>query len=337
MAEKKEKLRYVGNFPPPYGGVTIKNDLLCRKLGEYFDVDIIKSRSKLNQALWLVGCAFTHKKMVVGITGNGFTAGKSYAVTKILYLFNRKRMKSSVYFMMGGTEHKRIEKSRKEIRMYSCYKKIYVELEAMKEALESAGLRNVEVYPNCREYKPFEKTVHSGFRCVFFSLISKSKGADLALAAAEKNPDIAFDFYGHIEEPYAEEFKKNIAALPNAAYKGVFKSNTDNVFAKLAEYDVMLFPTRWKNEGIPGVLAEAKMAGVPVIASDIAFNSLIVHDGVDGLVIKSDCAEELDAAVKALSSDMTLTEALKAGAKANGEDYDVEKYIPKIVSQLRGN
>lgn len=44
-------------------------------------------------------------------------------------------------------------------------------------------------------------------------------------------------------------------------------------------YDLHLFPSRWRNEGVSGVLVEIKMAAVPSIVSDICYNAELIRDG----------------------------------------------------------
>lgn len=329
---KKEKVRYIGSFPPPFGGVTVKNDLLFNRLSEYYNVKRIKTNRRIAQFFWLIGSVFCHCPMIVGVSS---TTGKTLLLTKLLFYFNRRTMKKTLYFMMGGVEANRISSSKKEILMYSSYKKIYVELEGMKTTVTNAGLTNVDIYPNCREPKYFKKKEHTGFRCVFFSQISIMKGADLILLVARRHPEILFDFYGEIEQEYKAVFDEEINKLVNVNYCGVIDSRNTNVYQILSDYDILLFPTRWKTEGVPGILVEAKIAGVPVIASNVSYNSKIVEQDVDGLIIKDDSEEELDKAIKKLYDRKDLLLHLSRGALNNSKRYMIDTYIDPIIKQIK--
>lgn len=171
-------------------------------------------------------------------------------------------------------------------------------------------------------------------RCVFFSLISPDKGSDLVLEAAKALPDVLFDFYGHIEPGYEEPFRKQIDGLPNAVYHGLFKTEGENVYDKLHEYDLLLLPTKCKTEGVPGVLVEAKIAAVPAVVSDIAYNAEIIEDGRNGTVLSSNDAAALTQAIARLDVDRETLYHLKTGAKTSAEQYYIETYLPEILGML---
>ena len=78
----------------------------------------------------------------------------------------------------------------------------------------------------------------------------------MILEAATLSKDVEFVFYGSIDPSYTEEFYAAIKTLPNAQYKGVFKGSNPEVYWELAKYDVLLFPTKWETEGVPGMLLD---------------------------------------------------------------------------------
>ena len=321
-----KKLYYAGIFPPPYGGVTIKNSLLEKRLSEHFEIEKPKSTADVFRR------AMTLRKPV--IVGFSAVKKKSLLYTAFLYFFNRTTMQRSIYFMMGGKEAARIASSGFEVKMYKHYRAIFVETESMYRRLRDAGLKNVELYPNCREKKEYPAKGHEGFKCVYFSLISATKGADLAVKAAETYPGIEFDFYGELDPVYKDRFFSAVESLPNAKYGGVFNASEANVFEKLNAYDVLLFPTRWKNEGVPGVLVESKFAGIPAIASDLAYNQEIVEHGKDGLVFKTDDTEAFLAQIQLLYEDRKLLQRLKEGALESSVRYDIDHYLERIEELL---
>jgi len=48
---------------------------------------------------------------------------------------------------------------------------------------------------------------------------------------------------------------------------------------------MMLFPTYWNGEGFPGVVIDAYIAGILMVASDWNLNKEVVEDGVTGYII----------------------------------------------------
>lgn len=115
-----------------------------------------------------------------------------------------------------------------------------------------------------------------------------------------------------------------------------FKSTKKNeLYNKLQQYDLLLFPTKWKNEGVPGVLVESKIAGIPAIVSDINFNSEIIKDEKTGLVLKKNTPEELAYAIERVYFNRDWLIELKHNAKDSSEEYLIENYIEDIIRLLK--
>lgn len=239
--------------------------------------------------------------------------------------------------MMGGTEAIKIAEEKETLRQYSLYKCIFVETESMKKVLNDNGLAAVKVFPNCR------KRVHAlpaisyntnKMKCVFFSNIQKQKGVDIVLDVAKRMENIEFYLYGYIEREYEEEFGRQIFGCKNLFYKGFFSGTNEETIEELSCYDVLLFPTRYKTEGVPGVLVEAKIAGLVEVVTDISYNSELVINGMEGIVIKEPNIDLLEKAIDALDSDRQLLYDLKCGSRASAERFYIDKYMDDIITYL---
>ena len=165
-------------------------------------------------------------------------------------------------------------------------------------------------------------------------MVTTDKGIDIILDTAKSLPEVEFHIYGEIDSAYSYTFSNQINSLTNVTYHGVFKGRDAEVYEELSKYDVMLFPTRWKNEGVPGVLVESKIAGIPAIVSDICYNAEIVEDGVSGIVLKENTTEELAKAIERPDADREELYRLKCGAKQSAEMYYIENYIGDILKKL---
>ena len=152
--------------------------------------------------------------------------------------------------------------------------------------------------------------------------------------AAKALPDCCFSFYGRIDTAYEAKFASELERLPNAEYRGVFDSVAGDVVKELNQYDVHLFPTMCPHEGVPGVIAETKLAGVPTIASNRGYNGELIEDGVDGLLTKQDSATELIDAISALSDNPTQLDGMKRAALDSAVKFYVDRYLDLIVSEL---
>ena len=255
-----------------------------------------------------------------------------------MYYLRPKAMSRSIVFAMGGNLADLVEDNPVMIKRLQRYHCIYVEPVGMMNRLQKMGLKNLSLLPNCRVRlaTKVQESINDSksIRCVFFSRISPDKGMDIVLDAAKKRPDVEFHMYGEIDSDYHDVFIREIDQLGNATYHGVFKGKDAEVYDELSKYDVMLLPTRWKFEGIPGVLVEAKIAGIPAIVSDICYNAEIVEDGVSGIVLKDNTAICLTEAIAQLDQNRAELEKLKIGAKQSAERYYIDNYMGDILDKL---
>ena len=101
----------------------------------------------------------------------------------------------------------------------------------------------------------------------------------------------------------------------------------NNVYEKLHEYDILLFPSRWKGEGVPGILIESKMAGIVPIVSDHLYNSEIVLNNIEGIVLeKKDIGLQMSKTIKKLLEYEDIYNNLANGAFTSRMRYSLETY-----------
>ncbi|CDO03673.1 sugar transferase, PEP-CTERM/EpsH1 system associated [Oceanobacillus picturae] len=338
------KFIYLGGFPPPYGGVTVKNKLLFKKLNSNLEIKKSGFYNHHKNIVYrvialLLELINKNNSLVIGVS-----KGSLKILTYILYYLNKKVMNNSIVMVMGGTFHHMVLKDKKLQKFLKEYKKIYIETDGMKKALNSVGISNVTVFPNCRERADISINLNENpkIRCLFFSQVSLEKGVDnvLDMAGILDNKGVAYsiDFYGEIVSEYKMIFESTIDSNSNIHYCGVYKSSTNNdLYEKLSHYDVLLFPTRWKNEGVPGVLVESKISGLPSIVSDLNFNSEIIEDESTGIVLKQNTPEELANVIERLYLNRDLLAEMKHKAKASSEYFIIENYIEEIIQCLTNN
>lgn len=330
-----KKIYYLGFFPPPYGGVTIKNKLLYDELSKTISIKAAKQSKKIMQIFYIV------KALIFGdafLVGSG-SLNKNVKLTQFMYKTCRKKLNRSLNFIMGGTAAAYIADHPEIVDSFKAYKRLYVETQGMADTLQAAGLNNVEVYPNGRlkpeaAFYTLENT-NKKLECVFFSLVTPEKGVDSIIETAKQISNVNFHFYGHIDKDFETAFLNEIDGNDNMFYHGVFTGNSENVYHELSKYDVLLLPTRWKHEGVPGILVESKIAGLPAVVSNIAYNAEIVSDGVSGIVLKENTAEALSKALLYLDENRSVLSKLKAGAKDSAEHYYIDNYIDGIIGELK--
>jgi glycosyltransferase involved in cell wall biosynthesis len=86
------------------------------------------------------------------------------------------------------------------------------------------------------------------------------------------------------------------------------------------------------NEGTPVALIEAMASGRPVVATDVGGVSDVVHHGETGIVVESENADALTAAVRALLTDAAKRERFgAAGRPSVRERFDKRRLIDDVT------
>ena len=207
----------------------------------------------------------------------------------------------------------------------------------MKKELESVGL-NAIVLPNFKsmDFMPALPTSKATevISFVFLSRMNRKKGVNLIIECAQKlnkegwGARFQVDLYGSFEEKaYEEEIVGAIADIPNVEYRGVLNLRDILGYEKLGEYTAMLFPTFWPGEGFPGILIDALMAGVPVIASDWHFNSDIIEEGKTGFIIPTNDESALYKAMKEVLENPARYTEMSVYCQQMAHKYDTKNVI----------
>jgi glycosyltransferase involved in cell wall biosynthesis len=89
-----------------------------------------------------------------------------------------------------------------------------------------------------------------------------------------------------------------------------------DVAEQLRATDIFVFPSAPEGEGMPGVLIEAGLSGLPVVATAVPGVASVLVDGQTGLVVPVDNRAALAAAAARLIENKDLCTAMGAAARA---------------------
>lgn len=104
----------------------------------------------------------------------------------------------------------------------------------------------------------------------------------------------------------------------------------------LSTYDVMLFPTYWDGEGFAGVVLDANMVGLPIIASDWNMNKEVVQDGETGFIIPVHDHKALANRMKTfINGDVDLM-SMKQKCLKYVKQFDYRKVVTRELLQKLG-
>ena len=186
--------------------------------------------------------------------------------------------------------------------------------------------------PNTRDMPPRRRAYRASCRrLLFLSVLQPEKGLpELVAAAARFPPQVSLSVFG----PETPGFDvADIERAPRTAYGGV--APPGRVSEILEDHDAVVLPTRWPNEGYPGVVIEAFQMGLPVIVSRHASLPELVTEGRDGLFVEAGSVDSLAEAVVRLCSDDRLFRRLRTGALRTGELYRNDRAAAMLEDMCR--
>lgn len=340
-------LLFIGEFPPPYGGVTVKDVALCEQIFdgcevERFNLYLFKQQKSRFFALCLELASAIRRAERIAI-GVGSCPRRAALLRIISLLRGRAFLSSVTIFMMGITLPGYLAGHPREIPNFAAVRRIYAEGHSLVRDFEALGVRNASYLPNFRseEGSREPRPVGDVVRFVFFAKVCREKGADTLLeAVAALNgeglaPRFCVDVYGHVAPGFEGEFDRLREGLENVRYGGVFDATSEDVYGFLNRYDASS-SSSWM-EGMSGTNIECKFAGVANIVGDGGLNAESVRDGVDGFVIKAGDVGSLADAMRRVILDHDLLFRMKQSSFASRREFDVAAWRDEVRAVVLGS
>lgn len=336
--KSKNKIVLIGGIHlnrKPTCGETMKNQLFLRRFGELFEkvvpVDTYQWQKHpwcLMKLLWVI--LFNPKaKFIISASG---------ASRYLINFFYKSHLKRDVYFwVVGGNLHFVVKQGKFDVNALNSLNYILVQGLLMVKELNKLGVKNAVYVPNSKPiaFQPSIEAHNSNqlFKFIFLSRIHPDKGireildASSILNSQGYEGKYQIDFYGSKDPEYTAEFEAAIADKENLVYNGYMDLTTDKGYALMATYDMMLFPTYWGGEGFPGVVLDANIAGLPIIATDWNLNTEVIEDGKTGIIIPIHDAQTLaDAMKKVIDGDVNLLQ-MRKDCLNYVQQYDFRKVL----------
>lgn len=340
------RILYIGEFPPPYGGVTVKNSLLVNDALDGLDVEVFnlyrfkREKAKTPVLAGKLIAAIRHAdRICVGV-------GHPWRTCEVFRLARRFRGEAFLgkitVFMMGMGTPGYLREHPENVANLAKGCCIFAESKSLVRQLAELGCANGRYLPNfrngerARSPRPVGDVVHF----VYFAQVRPEKGfGTLAEAVSRLNAEglqERFDVavYGDVLEGYEDEAVRLIAPNMNMEYRGAFDAVQGDVYAELNQYDASS-SSSWR-EGMSGTNIECKFAGIANIVSNAGFNPECVEDGVDGLLVKPRDVDSLVDAMRKVILDHGLLQRLKQGSYESRVRYDVATWRQEVRDTVCG-
>lgn len=316
----------------PSAGDSMKNQLFLARFKQIYRRVIPIDTTGWKRRPWimlkLLSAIAFHPKAKVVISANPLSADTLISILVFFHFPN-----DIFYWVVGGSFHKMIEEGRFKTRTYLPLKGIFVQGQIMVETLNKNGLHNVVYVPNSKminHYGNAVKKQDGKIHFVFLSRVEECKGCTDILQSVEslnkEGLGEKFDvtFYGHPsrDPQFAKWFESKVCELPNVEFKGILNLLDEKNYDELSSYGVMLFPTYWEGEGFPGVVIDAYVSSLPIIASDWNLNKDVIIDGETGWIIPTHNLESLIEKMIYVINNPQVIKDMAIKCRKQAEQYD---------------
>jgi glycosyltransferase involved in cell wall biosynthesis len=337
---KSKTFYIIGNFgfiSKSIDGQTVKTRNLKATFESIGPTDFYNTEKGKEHPLSIISIIFkipVFSSIVVALNTNGI----KYLVP--LIFFWSRLFKKKLYFVAIGGWLADFVKHHKLITLIlKKFDKIFVESKAIVYRLEECGYKNARYLFNFKtfDFERYDFSVNNdrkNLRMIFLSRVMWKKGIDIVGHIAEtidkeKYP-LSIDIYGPLEETSKNDILNMISKYACLTYRGL--ASPDEVHKTMSEYDVLLFPTHWDGECFAGVILDAFIAGIPIIASDWKYNAEFVTDDVGFLFDLRKEQKIIDIALN-LHRDSNILKNMKINAYKKRDEYSIDKAKEILITE----
>ena len=342
------KLCYIGHFGGNEvlrNGQTIKTKNIADALEtsgvfriKYVDTYYYK-KNLLKFCVQLVSGLLSSKQIILSVADGG-----RRIFFPLLYCCAKLFGKKVYHFLIGGKLAEETQANRKWNKYLQSFCVNWVESHLIVDDLKELGITNVEYLPNFKQLPVVsldnvDLSQGSIDKFCIFSRIVEGKGITEAVDAVaqinQKNGGViaTLDLYGQLDPAYADTLETLLEEHSGyVRYCG--EAEPEDSVNVLVNYDILLFPTRFYLEGIPGTIIDALCAGIPVIARQWKcchemlthkYNGFCYdHDQPDKLVYWMEYAMEHPEEVFEMKKNCLLT----------ADQYRTENVAPVFIRRL---
>lgn len=258
-----------------------------------FKISVINlSKNKLFQ-LFKTLCSLLFKKPDCIFVSKCIVGG-----SLAIHLANKIRKKNNCYFYIIGNGYYGFDDKKIYFDDIVSCKKIIVESEIVKQSMIAKGIleSNISIFPCLKPSydlpvleKHYEK--NQPLKLLYFSRINPDKGLGdlievlIKINSVFEKPIFSLDVTGGVsKEPGIKEFEKYVIEQCDKYdylnYLGMsLRINGIESYKIIQNYDLHVFPTRFKQECAPGSIIDMFVAGVPTLSSKYpSFAQLLNED-----------------------------------------------------------
>jgi glycosyltransferase involved in cell wall biosynthesis len=252
----------------------------------------------------------------------------------VLKFFEKIKCKKDIYyFVIGGKLAKNISNKKWKISTYQRIKQIYVEAGILKKDLALLKIENVTVLKNFRKVENFKNNYKQTeeIKFVYYGRIIKEKGIEEAIKLINRlnseNINCTLYIYGQCQKEYLKYLEKSFSK--KIVYCGEIKPNNKIEYEILSKYDILIFPTEYDGECLPGALIDAYISELAVVASNWKYAKECILNGKNGIIFEYKNYEDMYIKTKELIESGKIMEYKKKSFELS-KDYIIDKVLQKF-------
>ncbi|QZA89073.1 glycosyltransferase [Salinarchaeum sp. IM2453] len=338
----------IGPLAPPVSGPGIKNSCIKKKMDDLgISIDWVDTINRRPSAfLEILQNINEYKYYIISVSTNGRLALSPVIIPKVMTSPARAAL-----IPAGGQFMDEINKlpfliRQAYIRLFNNFDIIYPQTQGLKVKLETTlSETRIKKLPNMR-FKPETENSTQFNDCaelnelnvVYVGRLVRSKGLDELLGATDQFGHPTTKLYTHIygdfvdNDEYKGKFLEKVNEIENAEFRG--KIEHDSVITEISQYDAFVFPSYYYGEGFPGVIVEAYMAGLPVIATNWNYNSEVVSHRETGLLFDPKDVDDLKKKLQWLCDHPSEFIQMRKRAQLQSKKYTAESVVNRLVKSL---
>lgn len=324
----------IGIGLPAMNGETYKNQLLVDALRSRVENLRIVDTNNWRKKPWVLLRLFFY--LLTKPNSYFIISACNGSVQQTLSIIRKMHLKRHLYYwVIGGSIAEQLKTGVRPIEPFKQVELFLVEGDSMRTTFHECGFDNTITVPNFKSIS-FTPEKPSNFRSitkfVFLSRILPAKGCELIFEAINRlrNKGICnfkVSFFGPVAEEYRSIFESRISAFDNTDYAGFLDLKEFAGYKKLAEYDVMLFPTYWDGEGFPGIIIDSYIASIPIIASDWNMNKDVVEEAKTGWIIPVKDVDALSEKMEYVINNPGKVKEMAEYCRKKAQTYDINNVI----------
>lgn len=344
-----KKIGIIGHFYLDNGqvcGQTVKTQMLFKGLKEFcsdefelITVETERIRSAPVSFLFsLFRCLIQTRTLVVLLSKKG-----RKVIFPVLYYWSKITKGKVFHYAIGGRIAEEAAENKKMAKYLSSFEENWMEAQSLADGLKELGIHNAIYVPNMKKIAECSETEKlpdpEVLHCCTFSRVHENKGIGDAIDAVarinEASDRVLVDLhvFGAVYKEYEEKFSALCQEYSDfVTYGGLVP--TEESTKTISRFDLLLFPTKHKGEGIPGTVIDAFAAGVPVLAREWAYGKEMISHGENGFMYDQNSPEHLKDWLEYCILHKDRLSEMKDACRKSADPYRCENVIPVIKEKL---